>query len=200
MFRYDEANLVGTLATLRATERVAFAAACAERLFPAYLAFCQRTERDDHADVRSILDHVWDVLVSEGKEVDWLPADLEGSAGILLGEDRESWSVDQAYADDAAAAVVYTLRALRGGNPQEAGWAARRAYEAVDHYVAYTLGLEDENEILNHPLVQAELARQERDLDELRTRGSGMREVVIRLRDRARSEGRDLTGGDAVTS
>ena len=51
-----------------------------------------------------------------------------------------------------------------------AAWAARRAYEALDHLVQDRFAInsgtaEGETRVLEHPLVQAELHRQERDLD-----------------------------------
>jgi hypothetical protein len=45
MLHYDEPALVRDLARMDCASRVAFAAACAERLFPAYVEFCERTDR-----------------------------------------------------------------------------------------------------------------------------------------------------------
>lgn len=68
-------------------------------------------------------------------------------------------------------------------------WAASRAYEALDDYVITNENIDSaapgaESEILSHRLVQAELARQSRDLDELREG----RITINQLRDRAKAE------------
>jgi hypothetical protein len=57
-------------------------------------------------------------------------------------------------------------------DPQEAAWVARRAYSAVDHFIMSQIDStrvtrEHQRFILSHPLVQAELRRQQADLKEL---------------------------------
>ena len=37
-----------------------------------------------------------------------------------------------------------TLRTLQTGEPQEAAWAARRAYDALDRHVTHRLNIDDE--------------------------------------------------------
>lgn len=67
----------------------------------------------------------------------------------------------------------------------------RRAYEAIDHPVMYQLGIESEERILSHPLIQAELGRQRRDLDAVvKAIGSGDRSapIVEGLGDRVQAE------------
>jgi hypothetical protein len=107
---------------------------------------------------------------------------------LIPGENDQPWIEEQAYAEDAASAVAYALRALESGEPQEAAWAARRAYEAVDHHVMSRLGIKGESHVLGHPLVQAELSRQQRDLSELREAREPAVEVFVRLRERARAD------------
>jgi hypothetical protein len=91
----------------------------------------------------------------------------------LLPSEEDGWDEEtQPYAEDAAAALAYALRARLTGDPQEAAWACRRVYEAADHFVIATTGLpvggsEAERVLLAHPVVQAELSRQRRDLNEL---------------------------------
>jgi hypothetical protein len=64
----------------------------------------------------------------------------------------------------------------------------RKLVRALDHYVIYRLGIEGEDQILAHPAVQAELARQDRDLRELMGAGSQTAKLVALLRGRARAE------------
>jgi uncharacterized protein YjaG (DUF416 family) len=59
MLRYDEPVLVRDLARVRSDSRVAFAAACAERLRPAYSDFCKIAGRGHQAALDGILERVW---------------------------------------------------------------------------------------------------------------------------------------------
>lgn len=187
MLHYDETTLVRDLARVEIISRVAFAASCAERLFPAYEDFCKRAGRGDRATLAAILLRVWQHLLGDEMSTEQIRAELSRCMSLIPGEDDEPWLDEQAYADDAASAIAYTLRALDGGEPQEAAWAARRAYEAADHYVMHRLGVEGESQVLAHPIVQSEFSRQRRDLEEiLGTRPDAG--LFVRLRDRARAE------------
>jgi len=72
--------------------------------------------------------------------------------------------------------------------------AARRAYEALDHFVIDQEGVGviepgGETRVLSNPLVQAELARQQRDLRELLDADEADEpSVVRRLRLRAEED------------
>jgi hypothetical protein len=96
---------------------------------------------------------------------------------------------EQAGAEDAAVSLAYALRCRRSGLVEEAVWAARRGYDAFDHYVINQekidiAALGAEEMVLAHPLVQTELAQQQRDLDEL-VDGSI---TLPELRERAKGE------------
>jgi hypothetical protein len=88
---------------------------------------------------------------------------------------------------------------LRTDEAEPAAWAARQAYEAYDTYLG---GFDDaydyEGSIDAHPLVQAELARQARDLDDLAAPGLNA-DAILRVAERARAEPvpviADATGG-----
>ena len=187
MLHYDEATLVRDLARMSIKFRVAFAASCAERLFPAYEAFSSRAGRGDRV-LGAILEQVWQHLLGDEMSTEQIRLALSRCMALIPGEDDEPWLNEQAYADDAASAIAYTLRALENGEPQDAAWAARRAYEAADHHVIYRLGIEGEAQVLAHPIVQAEFSRQRRDLEELLRARQDSAELFIRLRDRARTE------------
>jgi hypothetical protein len=185
---YDEAVLVRDLARLARHARVAFAASRAQRLFPAYEDFCRRAGRGDPEALAGILERVWLHLLGDPMSGDEIRAALDGCLRLIPGEEDEPWIDEQAYADDAASAIAYTLGALDTGEAQEAAWAARRAYEAADHYVVHRLGVASESQVLAHPIVQGELSRQRRDLVELLGAPQGSPELFARFRDRARAE------------
>jgi hypothetical protein len=119
---------------------------------------------------------------------------------LIPSEDEGVWIQEQAAAEDAGAAVAYALRCRQNGRSQEAAWSARRSYEALDHYVATQENIDmdipgAEARVLAHPLVQAELAHQRRDLDDLANvdEPSRMR-ATERLRRRAEMEGSSFRG------
>lgn len=86
------------------------------------------------------------------------------------------------------------LRTRLTGEAQEAAWAARVAYEAIDNYVIKKEGINTnipngEPRLLSRPLVQAELGRQERDLCELLASiGGDAGRMLRQVRDRARAK------------
>ncbi|MCC6648939.1 MAG: DUF416 family protein [Polyangiaceae bacterium] len=59
---FDDAHLARKLGKLPRDHMVDFAATCAERLFPAYVAFSSCSTRGDSTALRSILDRLWDDL------------------------------------------------------------------------------------------------------------------------------------------
>jgi uncharacterized protein YjaG (DUF416 family) len=168
---YDETRLIKKLDTLPKHLRVVFAALCAERILPAYSAFAERAGTGDSSYLRSILNRLWRDLEGEGLSNDQIQ-DLDSCLGLIPDENEGQWSSLRAYAEDAVAAVVYALRARQSGKSQEAAWAARRSYEALDHFVVSQEAIDTnepdaEKRIIAHPLVQKELVRQGQDLDEL---------------------------------
>jgi hypothetical protein len=98
------------------------------------------------------------------------------------------------HADDAASAVVYVIRTWLSGEKKFAMYAARRAYETLDHRV--TIGMESypnsksgEDEILKHPLIKKELERQSSDLQTIHSHRQCLTaDVVETLRNAAIAE------------
>jgi len=162
---------------------MAFAAACAERLFSCYSLYAGLTKTDPEAKVRKALDYGWRYL-ADGK---YDQSVLDGHINVvneLLP--TEPWRPEMDAAEDAAAAVVFTLECLKDDSVQSACWAAGRAYAAVDNYIASRMdGTNiDGDRIINNELVQSELFRQERDISQLISRSV----IVAELRRRSESE------------
>lgn len=91
------------------------------------------------------------------------------------------------------AAMAYALRCRQNGEAQEAAWASRRAYEALDHFVLNREVGEGEESwegrALSHPLVQAELVRQQSDLNDLQAATpSNMASTILNIESRAKSD------------
>jgi uncharacterized protein YjaG (DUF416 family) len=195
---FDEPVLRGQLERLPREHRAAFAAACAERLFPGYVRFSHETGRDPKT-LRAALDALWDDLTGRPLSEHELRATVEKCRALVPSEEEES-ADDQPYAEDAVVALVYALEARMKQSSQEAAWSARRAYEALDHFVMFddsgVVVTANEQRLLEHPLVQAELARQKVDLDELfGAPEQGARDASARLRDRAKEDAAVFFGG-----
>jgi len=193
VLRFDEGTLVHELARLAPRARVAFAALCAERLVPTYEDFCRQAGRGNSLTLEQMLDRVWKhVLGIDEMSAEDIRGEINRAMDLIPGKGEALGLDEQAYADDAASAVAYTFRAMESGEPQEAAWAARRAYEAGDYYVTTRLGIEDEGQVLRHPIIQAEFARQRQDLQELFGITEEPGQVFKRLRTRAKADGRNF--------
>jgi uncharacterized protein YjaG (DUF416 family) len=169
---YDEAHLIKKLETLPKHLRVVFAALCAERIVPAYSAFAERTGSGEPSYLVSVLNRLWQDLEGHEMSNEQIQEDLDACLELIRDENEGQWSSLRAYAEDAVAAVAYALRARQSGKSQEAAWAARRSYEAIDYFVVSQKAIntnepDAEKRIIAHPLIQKELVRQWEDLNEL---------------------------------
>src|SRR6185369_15316444 len=138
----------------------------------------KRTGHGDRPALARSLERIWNHLLGDEMAAGDLGTELSQCMSLLPAGDEEPWSDLQPYADDAASSLAFTLRALSRDDPMEAMWAARRAYDSVDYYVMNRLGVEGEDRAVIHPIVQAEFARQRRDLDELHDAGNDTAEVI----------------------
>lgn len=177
--RFDEPALLRALHALAPPVRVAFAAACAQRLSGAANAFWKDSpsaSRSFDERLRAVWTSVASVAAGAAEPAALATAMQHAKVCEELSGDAEDADSEAApYAADASAALAYAWRCLaRGGECQEAAWAARRAYEAVNT-VAVNSGLpadgrpENEARIDATRWVQNELERQARDLDVLRS-------------------------------
>jgi len=191
---YDEQRLFGELNRLPAHLRVAFAAACAERLFPAYEHYWEQSRNKSEHDLTSLLERLWLDLRSNALEDSEIDEAIEKCMSVVERLNDGDWIEGQAAADGAASALCYALRCRKTGETQEAAWAARRLYEVLDDFVINGEHIDTnqpgaESRVLAHPLIQAELARQRLDLEELLGADeASIPGTVIRLQERAKAE------------
>src|SRR5882672_537 len=127
-FRYDEANLELKIDRLSRAMRPAFAAACAERMLPCYGRFSVMRGRGGQEILSGILLRLWRDLSGETMCDEDVEKHIEVCLELIPEEQDGDWTIEQAMAEDAAAALVYALRCRLGGLSQDAVWAARRAY------------------------------------------------------------------------
>jgi hypothetical protein len=195
LIKFDEPKLTKALDLLPKLLRTAFAALCAQRLLPAYLAYAERIEPESRADVASFLNRLWSNLEGDKTSLQELQQNLDASIALLRDEEQGEWSRQRSYAEDAVSAVVYALGTRLNGESQEAAWAARHVYEALDQFVIHEEGIDiskpgAEERIISHPIIQGEFARQRQDLDDL-VKLAGRpewRDALVALRIRAAAD------------
>lgn len=171
--RYDEAQNLRLLSKLSPRSRVAFALLCSYRLLPSYRRFSERTSRGDADALEKIADRLWKDVMGVEMSAEEVGSALERCMRAIPNE-QDGWDGDtQAYAEDASAAVAYALRARLTGEAKEAARAARRLRDAADYFAlrlpagSGPMLFREKRDSTPHPVVQAELRRQQRDLDEL---------------------------------
>jgi hypothetical protein len=110
------------------------------------------------------------------------------------------------YAEDAVSAAAYAIRARLSSDVQQVIWAARKAYEALDELVSAekpdseAIDQKEEERILSHSLVQAELRRQRVDLEQLQKIKVGSiseTEGIAEVRRRAQADAREFFGSQS---
>jgi uncharacterized protein YjaG (DUF416 family) len=91
MVGYDEQALVRQLEQLPDRLRAAFAAACAQRLLPAYIDFFERSGRGDPRELISTLECLWSDLLGDSvlRDED-LKRKLESCMSLIPREDDEA--------------------------------------------------------------------------------------------------------------
>jgi hypothetical protein len=192
MQKFDEAKLISDLGALPASFRVAFAAACAERQFAAYRQFQKCRGHSSPNALELALQEVWN-HPDRPEDPGGFEEEIDALMSLVPREDNieGSWTQDATNAQNAGMAAIYALRARLHAAPQEAAWAARVAYEALDNFVINSEDIDTsipggEARVLTHPLVQAELVRQRIDLDDLNEHVSEPVPITIaRVRARA---------------
>lgn len=126
---YDEHALLVRLEPLDRWAKTAFAAACAQRLFPLYERYVRSAGRLASAQILAdILSTAWDIAA--GRVVNLQP--LQAEAESMVPAEDGNWVLESGYGQNAAAAVAYAIRTWLSDDPQEAAWAARQIYDVAD--------------------------------------------------------------------
>lgn len=202
---YDESARIEALRQLPPRLRVAWALLCVERALPGLRRFHARTGVGNPFVAESLLERLWLDVAGDPMTPSELEAAHRSSEEMLIDVAEGSWHVpSHANAHDAMAALTFAFDTRLSGAPQEAAWAGRRLYDLADEYAQRDLAgrvsrahwtAVDEKLVLEHPLVQGELARQERDLRELGELGEpgpDFRDSLERLKARSASEAADF--------
>jgi uncharacterized protein YjaG (DUF416 family) len=189
---FDIERTRAALAKLLFHQQLAFGAACCERMLPNYETFMREVGWGEVLPLRHALDVVW--AACEGRR----PREAELRNHVSEVENRipdseDFTSLHVASAQDAACAICALLDFLLGGDLDRVVSAAQLSTDSVDLIVQERAGMDPqdprlEQKILEHPMMQQELVRQRRDLDEAALISVGDRNALGAFRARAASE------------
>jgi len=191
---FDPESLKHDLDWLPRNHRVAFAAACCERLLPNYAAFAREVQWGEPSVLRDALEYVWSVLADghfDRTEIEGLMERCD--AVIPDSEDFDTSSVSAAL--DAGTAVVGTLRSLLEGDTQQIVEVASYCRDTVHMYIQDRDDLDYQDPLFDmkieqDPLMRRELARQSSTLSELANNPVLDGVFLKRLRDESADGGR----------
>lgn len=187
MENFDETNLLQAAEDFPDWKMLAFMAYCCERMLPNYRSFQVDTGSGDTAPMRSALDLVWK-WIEDAQPVpamDILASACEGQSP----DTAEFSSIYTSAALDAVAATVATLDALGRVSAQSMIDVASLARDTIDLFVQETEGLDPsgvsfELDIVQNPLMQAELRTQRESLELLRNLGDERGKAGVDLQAR----------------
>jgi len=166
--RFDESQLRLELTAAPPSVRLAFAVACAERLFGGYQTFNQHAGKGDVPLVRDTLNKLWTIASLSGAypDIDDTIVRLEF---LLPAEEGDEWTSDFAVAENAIASLIFAAYVAKTGDTNSAMLSARRAYETADYLATLTTNAKSftaelEASLLASPQVQKELESQQYDI------------------------------------
>jgi uncharacterized protein YjaG (DUF416 family) len=170
MERFDPDSIRQKAAHLSGWQRVAFMAACCERMLPNYETFHMQTGFGNPGVLRRELDAVWAWIESDAPLKD--AAELISQVDLQTPNTEEFKSAYTSAALDAANSIAITLEAMNGVSEDGVAEVASLARDSVDLFVQQHDDLDPsdlnfEHRIMSSPLMQAELAAQTQSLKEL---------------------------------
>ena len=170
--QFDKDLLTAELAKLPSLHQVAFAASCCERLLPNYLAFCTMEQWGKPVFLKQMLGTIWDYL--EGQTFDsqqlseWTTIIRE-----VIPHTEDFFSLFVSVALRAATSIIYTLDCCLDRETNKVGMIADYAIGTLYQYLVCINDPETEGHIdddnlykyvMDAPLMQAELKKQQDDL------------------------------------
>ncbi|XYH97778.1 DUF416 family protein [Sorangium sp. So ce1128] len=180
------------MSNLARHQQLAFGAACCERMLPNYQTFTREVSWGDVVPLREALDTVWVACDSE-RVADAQSRDMLSKCEECAPSSEGFTSIYTSSAQDAVFAICSLLDFLLDGDVARVVSAARFSIDSVDLVVQEREAMDPrdplrEHKILTHPLMQQELLRQQRDLEEARHIAQGNRAALLAFRTRAQRE------------
>jgi uncharacterized protein YjaG (DUF416 family) len=201
--KYGEFDILEReLEALPAMHRVAFAAACCERLYPHYDIYLRAAREDDWDGedlFRVALDEIWHFL--GGKKIDVARFRQLYSDSDQSYPDYEN--VETPEAQTAAGAILNTLELCLDPSVQQTISVAKKIDDTLFMYIDYLCQCEDEYSpdisheelveiVSNHPFTVREMAKQSEDLQRLRETPTLTPEFLQWLRTSSKNGGKSL--------
>lgn len=181
MLKFSDDDLLRSLSALPRSSIATFGLLCTDRLFRSISSSWEDT------DQLQMLERGRDTIINAIQGLGDAATnlrDFEKSLLELIPKEEEDPSYEAAVVEDAMASMAYIARSLYDDGPRNGAWAAARSYETADRFATQTInetsysdGAEDV--ILNHPIVQQELSRQQRDLLRLSHAGDHLSKDAI---------------------
>lgn len=185
------------LTSLPVHDRAVFALACAEKLLSQHEWLPEEDRRPFSLSWRPVLDAMWDGLIlsrPDAKEIALKALEAYRSSPY---NHRDGQDGPDDADENAAAASIYASECFVTGDPQEAYWSAARAVDAAfssaEEAIAPDPGTPMRVELSHlaqqnmHSIVQAELRRQMRALEQLEAK-KGALNIFAGLRRESKSQ------------
>ncbi|WP_437734435.1 DUF416 family protein [Sorangium sp. So ce1335] len=189
---FSDERLLEMLSKMAPHQQLAFGAVRCERMLPSYQTFMREVGWRDVAPLREALDAVWVACESE-RITDAQLGELLSKCEECAPSSENFTSLYTSSAQDAVFAICSLLDFLLDGDVARVVSAARFSIDSVDLIVQEREAMDPrdplrEHKILAHPLMQQELLRQQRDLEEASQIAPGDRTALLAFRTRAQRE------------
>jgi hypothetical protein len=209
---YLDGDISEAVAELGLNGQAALTASVIERLFGAYVVYARR-QGVDASDMRSALDALWHVAEYQTSDRIQKTAAIWDRCAVAYPQDL-GVRLDQYPASSALEGVgSFVLHISRGGT-RELVYAVRSSCRAVFNFLSIGYGYLDPASLArgdvgeDHPMVRAEEARCQRDLEEITEAckaksglspigtSTSWSELLRRLRRRSEAEAESVFAGD----
>ena len=159
MKMFDENCLRQRVEVLGRFGKTAFAASCAEWLWPLAERYTEVAELFERRleELRAALDSVWSCVFGNDEDL----RSVQALAESMVPVEDDSWVFVTGYGQNAIAAVAYAARTWLTDQSQEAIWAAYQLYEAANYAAQKEVpdtaefSIDVEDRLIESPVVQA---------------------------------------------
>lgn len=195
MLEYDRAAMIRDLGNMPKAAYLAVAAAAASRLLPFYEAFSRQHRWGNAKALREALNLVWDIAEGRDCKPMVLKRQLSTADKLATKKPRDGFGWDYVCSSLGAAAVASCLDAVGSDGPDAASGTTESAFDAAYGVARYILfrhrgrmksTQETRRQTTEHPIVQTELERQQRDVSEVQAAGKkALVSAISNLRKRS---------------
>lgn len=191
---FNANSLKARLVKLDTTQQITFGVLVCERLLPNYTAFQHDTGWGDVAPIRKALDFVWSTLESKSIDTQTVKIITESCETVAPGSEGFK-SLYVSFAQDACFAACNLMDYILKNDVDKIIQVATYAIDSVDLYVQEVESISPndpklEQKILNHRLMQRELAQQKINLMDIEQASSLNLNFLGKLKQSWNNEGK----------